>query len=343
MEEVWKSIQEYPNYEVSNTGLVKNIKTNKLLKLNNTGGYQRISLKNNIKRNSLNIHRLVALAFIDNPLNKPDVNHKDKNKLNNNVNNLEWVTRQENNIHRWSTSEYRSNNRNKKIYRIDISDGKELEMYNSIQDAAKWVVDNKLSSNEHNARNSIGNVITGLSSTSYGFKWRHIVEIENLDGEIWKEINTTLVGENNCFVSNLGRFKRGNIVTTNSKPNNSGYILVSINKKSYLIHRLVALTFIENPENKEQVNHIDGNKLNNQLDNLEWVTNKENQLHKHKIGLGNNFTRRIVQYDLNENKIQEFESIVLASKILGIGKSNIRGVLVNYRKTAGGFIFKYAD
>jgi len=60
-------------------------------------------------------------------------------------------------------------------------------------------------------------------------------------------------------------------------------------------------------------------------------------------GLGNNYTRKIIQYDLEMNKIKDFPSIVQASKELDIGKSNIRGVLINYRKTAGGFIFKYLE
>ena len=106
---------------------------------------------------------------------------------------------------------------------------------------------------------------------------------------------------------------------------------------------MIALAFIENPENKEQVNHIDGNKLNNSVINLEFVTNQENQIHKFQNGLGNNFTRKITQYDLQMNKIKDFNSIVEASKELNIGKSNITGVLSNYRKTAGSFIFKYFE
>ena len=105
----------------------------------------------------------------------------------------------------------------------------------------------------------------------------------------------------------------------------------------------MAKSFLENNENKEQVNHKDGNKLNNCVDNLEWVTNQENQNHKYATGLGNNFTRKINQYDLNLNYMKTFPSIAEAAKTLDIGKTNIRGVLINDRKTAGGFIFKYAD
>ena len=88
----------------------------------------------------------------------------------------------------------------------------------------------------------------------------------------------------------------------NYKVNDNGYIRVYIYNKTFALHRLIALAFIENTENKEQVNHIDGNKLNNSVENLEWVSNQENQIHKFKIGLGNNFTRKITQFDLEMNK-----------------------------------------
>lgn len=71
------------------------------------------------------------------------------------------------------------------------------------------------------------------------------------------------------------------------QPNGKGYLRVSIGGKLQFVHRLVAQKYVPNPENKEQVNHKDGNKLNNSADNLEWVSNQENRDHavKNKLHL----------------------------------------------------------
>ena len=76
-----------------------------------------------------------------------------------------------------------------------------------------------------------------------------------------------------------------------SSVDKDGYERVVLTKdgirKTYLVHRLVATAFIPNPENKTTINHIDGNKRNNNVSNLEWATEKENQNHKWKNGLAN--------------------------------------------------------
>ncbi len=217
-----------------------------------------------------------------------------------------------------------------------------MEQYNSIELAGKWVHENGYTKTIHNGRNAIGNCLKQLSSLAYNFKWKFVDEFADLGNEIWKQVVFENIENKKYFVSNLGRFKNSSgIIMNNYKVTENGYIRVNIFNKTYALHRLIAECFIENIENKEQVNHIDGNKLNNFVENLEWVTNRENQIHKFKIGLGNNFIRKIIQYDLDMNQIKEFESIVGASKELNIGKTNICGVLSNRRKTAGGFIFKY--
>ena len=349
MEEIWKDIEGFPNYQVSSLGNVKNVVSNNFLKQGNRGGYSTAFLINNKERKSFRVHRLVASAFIENPENKPEVNHKDKNKLNNCLSNLEWNTRTENNIHSKANAIIKTN-RNKGIFRINKDTNELLEKYESIELAGVWALQNGLTKTVHNGRNAIGNCIQGRSTYAYGYKWELENKNEDLEGEIWKKVildkfcESKEIPVNNRFISNLGRFKNNyGVIMDNYKVNENGYIRVCIDYKTFLLHRLVALAFLENPEKKDQVNHKDGNKLNNALSNLEWCTNKENQIHKFQTGLGNNFTRKIIQYDVLGNEIKKFDSIVGACKELNIGKSNIRGVLTGYRKTAGGFIFKYLN
>jgi hypothetical protein len=85
--------------------------------------------------------------------------------------------------------------------------------------------------------------------------------------------------------SRLGVYitRKGKILATTIT--NKGYETIMIKKKSYKIHRLVAQAFIPNPENKPQVNHLDGNKLNNNISNLEWATNSDNIKHAYDNGL----------------------------------------------------------
>ena len=129
----------------------------------------------------------------------------------------------------------------------------------------------------------------------------------------------------------------------NYKPHHSGYIFVRVDKNKYALHRIIASTFVENlePEMNNVVNHIDGDKLNNSAANLEWTTIKGNNIHNHKSGFIKYYTRKIAQYDLQMNKIKEFDSIVEAAKELKI--KSIKEVLYNHQKTAGGFIFKYLE
>lgn len=93
-----KVIESCPNYAITEDGKVWSFKSNKFLKQKiDKYGYACVSLRRNGKNWTVTVHRLVAEAFIPNPDNKPTVNHKDENKLNNSVTNLEWMTVNENN------------------------------------------------------------------------------------------------------------------------------------------------------------------------------------------------------------------------------------------------------
>jgi hypothetical protein len=118
-----------------------------------------------------------------------------------------------------------------------------------------------------------------------------------LQSEIWKDVKSF---EGTYQVSNLGRVKRiDNSKIRNKRycgeyyfkgmDNGCGYLRIKLTKnnisKRYMLHRLIAEAFIPNPQNKPQVNHIDGNKQNNSISNLEWVTRLENVRHAWEIGL----------------------------------------------------------
>ena len=99
MMEEWRAVPGYEGlYEVSNTGNVKSLIKNKIIKgFINRSGYRLVGLSKNGIRKKITIHRLVAQVFIENPDNLPEVNHKDEDKTNNNVDNLEWCDRKYNN------------------------------------------------------------------------------------------------------------------------------------------------------------------------------------------------------------------------------------------------------
>jgi hypothetical protein len=133
--------------------------------------------------------------------------------------------------------------------------------------------------------------------------------------------------------------------------------------KHITLHRALAMTFIPNPENKPMVNHIDGDKLNNDLSNLEWVTAKENAVHAWENGLYGNpptywkgkfgkehiNSKPIIQYDKNMNLINEFDSTACAARATGFNRGSIKCCL-NYNKklikpnrTSHGFIWVFKN
>lgn len=172
--------------------------------------------------------------------------------------------------------------------------------------------------------------------------------------EIWKDIKGY---ENEYLVSNLGRIKsikNGKNLIMKLDTEKKGYLSVKLYKngkrKSYKVHRLVAIAFIENPYNKPEVNHIDAIRSNNNVNNLEWVTSKENIEHQvkignHKIDGVEKIKRKVIKYDLSTNEIiKEYESCMEAVRENGGScANNISMVCNGKRKSYKGFGYKYKD
>lgn len=112
--------------------------------------------------------------------------------------------------------------------------------------------------------------------------------------------------------------------------------------KDKAVHRLVAEAFIPNSNNYSEVNHKDGNTINNCVDNLEWCTSSYNTWHAHNILKRRNSGKRIKQYTKDGNFIKEWDSARKASFALKIDNSMITECCKRKRKSAGNYIWKYS-
>lgn len=133
----------------------------------------------------------------------------------------------------------------------------------------------------------------------------------------------------------------------NSKDPSNNYFIVTLvdsngRRKNTPIHRLMCLTFLPNPENKAHVNHIDGNKLNNTLSNLEWATEKENSQHAVDTGLSTytHCSKPVHQYSKDKTEyITSYISDKEAFTCTGIAQQNISKVTLGKRNHAGGYFW----
>lgn len=176
-------------------------------------------------------------------------------------------------------------------------------------------------------------------------------------GEIWKDV----AGYEGLYqVSNNGRIRNAKGLIMSQKPSKDGYVRILLFKKgkykAEYIHILVAKEFVEKPsaENLE-VNHIDGDKANNNYLNLEWVTKSQNTLHaiqnnlrfvnpiKGKFGQDNPLSKAVLQFDNSGNLINRWGSALEAANAYGYNKGSIRSCAGGYKKTYKGYVWRYED
>lgn len=253
------------------------LKSNKFLSKKNINGYLIVSTNIDNKSKSNAVHRLVAITFIPNPLNKPYVNHIDCNKTNNKVDNLEWVTQKENTCHHKKKISHE-----KKIKQYSLN-GILIKIHNSINEAASSV---------NLTRHSINKVCTGKNKTAGGFKWEYyFFENKTIPDNFndAKEIKFAFQEKTYYVFPNGKIFNKSRKSFLSPIKNASGYNYVTLitkndGKKNIYVHRIVAEHFIENedPSTKNQVNHKNKKRSDNRVENLEWVTPSENMLHANR-------------------------------------------------------------
>lgn len=404
--------KEYPMYIVCEDGSVYSRYMKQFLKLSlNKDGYTFVSLyKNGAARRKL-LHRLIAECFIPNPDKKPIVNHKDLDKANNVVSNLEWTTSKENARHAMKNGANPC--RSQPVHQFS-SEGKFIASYKTIKKASiatglsqacisyalhgkslmsggfYWMKENKFvkpysrlckpveqlcpktgkvlatfpsagaAEEALGKKGHIGSVCTGHRKVACGYSWRFAKTEENIIEE-WKDW-AVLSDFPSYKISRDGRiysdyFKR----ILDIKPR-SGYLKTALSNKDgkrvYVsVHRLVAQAYIPNLTNLPVVNHIDENPMNNKVENLEWTTMQGNARHSahkntktnkksgHKLSVDKPNQRKVGKYDLQGNFLDEYKSIALAARSIGLTSPG--GISVCLRegkqKTAGGFIWKYLD
>ena len=168
---MWKPVVGYEGlYEVSDQGGIRRIlpsgKTREL-KLWQSANYYTVCLSNKCQRKTKAVHRLVADAFLVKPEKAEEVNHKDGNKLNNKVENLEWVTQRENMIHSIDVLGNKPFGKQpKKVKCLDPNTGKVIAEYRSLLEAGKAM-------GSASARASITLVCQGYQASAYGYKWEY--------------------------------------------------------------------------------------------------------------------------------------------------------------------------
>lgn len=157
----WREVQEYTNYEVNQFGETRHKKRKQILKpRSNKGGYLYVNFKINGKNTNFAVHRIVDLAFIPNPNGYTEVNHKDYDRTNNCVENLEWVTSSQNKQHAYLREENKKS-RGKEVVQYS-KDGELIKIYSSVSEAAKEFGCSVA---------AISNCCLGRTKTSQRFRW----------------------------------------------------------------------------------------------------------------------------------------------------------------------------
>lgn len=260
--EIWKTIDGYPEYQVSNFGRVKG--KNCILR-EYTKPHQRPIV--HLRKRTKYVSRVVAKAFVDNPNNLPHVTNINKDYSDNRAKNLKWIA-----VGETAKEKKKPHKEKRKVEQYTIGNVFIREWENA-EDAKS----------EGFIPSGIGMCCRGVRKSHGGYIWKYS-DSDDFDGEQWRTIE---YGPTSLTVSNFGRFLTSSGKKTFGAHHPSGYRYLSSRKiGSNACHRVVARAFCDG-ETKEKcfVNHKDGDKENNRSENLEWVSLSENMHHAYKSGL----------------------------------------------------------
>jgi len=335
-EEYWArvAIPEYKDsYIVSSEGKIENIHTGKRLEpslASNGTGYLRVTLSLETKRVAYPIHKIVALTFLGKLPKGKCVNHMNGNKLDNRIENLEYVTPKENAQHavELGLCGQRTSPMNGCYVQQFSLEGEYIQSYPSFAKAARETFCQA---------SHISAVCAGKRKQAGSFIWKRteapVGDGCGINGFINDEYPNYIITRDGHVYnrSNGGRLKH-NYNGTHPRVNLTNKLGKQVTRA---LHRLVALTYLDNPENHPNVYHKDGNTHNNHVDNLCWGQAAHESLDNYKKN-----SKRVYQYTREGEFIQEFESVSGAAKHIGVHHSSIRRAIKD-NGTSAGFLWKH--
>lgn len=161
------------------------------------------------------------------------------------------------------------------------------------------------------------------------------------DDGLVRSVDRTIIDKNGVAFRKRGKIMKQSIGRVRG---DDGYFVVNLHNhgKSYVIpvHRLVAMAFLENPQQLPTVNHIDGNKRNNSVENLEWASFSENNSHALIHHLREPKRNDVVQKDMNGEIVETYRSVTDAARQTGISRGMISHCIHGRAQTAGGFVWE---
>ena len=324
----WKDLDYlgFSRYSLSSRGKLKN-RYGKIMDGEDCSGYIRYSLKNDDGETIRYLgHVLVALVFIGPNEDEYVVNHINHDKKDNRVKNLKYVTQSQNLKH--FHKEIGCERSGKKVIQYDI-EGNKIKTWKTMSRAAR-----KLGLHVGN----IARACDGRYKQCGGYKWEYGDEEIEIEDEEWKSL---VINEKKIKVSTYGRVRMVNKTITYGRANANGYMQVKVNRKYFMVHRLVYMTFEGEIPDGYSIDHIDRKRDNNEISNLRLATQKEQSANRRKVTTRKG--RPINQLDDDGEIIKTFQSAREAERELGINNANICAVCKGKLNMAGGYGWEYAE